>query len=160
MLVCLKRWITEMLWMMTASIKMMTGVIDGALTEWAEESGHNTAALCVRLSAFYFFFLQPSVLTQAFELEMLKWFHVCTHSWCTLEKIKLKYHYCPCSIYAVPIMVFSLYRVHTVFEGLWKFGGNGISFSRPWKSVKTKWGLWRFVTVSYTHLTLPTNRLV
>lgn len=75
---------------------------------WLNESGHNTAALCVRLSAFYLFFLQPSVLTLAFELEMLKWFQVCTHSWCILEKIKLKYKYCPCSIYAAPIMVFSL----------------------------------------------------
>ena len=33
----------------------------------------------------------------------------------------------------------------TVFEGLGKFGENGISFSRPWKSVKTEWGLWKFV---------------
>ena len=36
-------------------------------------------------------------------------------------------------------------RVRTVFEGLWKFRKNGISFSRPWKSVKTEWGLWKFV---------------
>ena len=28
---------------------------------------------------------------------------------------------------------------------LWKFGENEISFSRPWKSVKTLWGLWKFV---------------
>ena len=26
-----------------------------------------------------------------------------------------------------------------------KFGKNGISFSRPWKCVKTEWGLWKFV---------------
>ena len=37
------------------------------------------------------------------------------------------------------------YRVHMVFIGLWKFGENGISFSRPWKSVKTEWGLRKFV---------------
>ena len=36
-------------------------------------------------------------------------------------------------------------RVRTVFEGLWKFGENGIHFSRPWKSVKTEGGLWKFV---------------
>ena len=36
-------------------------------------------------------------------------------------------------------------RVRTVFEGLWKFRKNGISFSRPCKSVKTEWGLWKFV---------------
>ena len=43
-------------------------------------------------------------------------------------------------------LFFYLYGwVHTVFEGLWKFGKNGISFSRPWKSVKTVWSLWRFV---------------
>ena len=38
-----------------------------------------------------------------------------------------------------------LYRVRTVFEGLWKFRKNGISFSTPWKSVKTEWCLWKFV---------------
>ena len=31
----------------------------------------------------------------------------------------------------------SIYRVRAVFEGLGKFEGNGIRFSRPWKSVKT-----------------------
>ena len=36
-------------------------------------------------------------------------------------------------------------RVRTVFEGLWKFRKNGISFSRPCKSVETEWGLWKFV---------------
>ena len=35
--------------------------------------------------------------------------------------------------------------VRTVFGGLWKFGANGMIFSRPWKSVKTEWGLWKFV---------------
>ena len=30
-------------------------------------------------------------------------------------------------------------------RGLWKFGKDGIHFSRPWKSVKTEWGLWKFV---------------
>ena len=39
------------------------------------------------------------------------------------------------------------YRVRTVFEGLWKFGENGIRFSRPWKSVKTEWCLWKFVNL-------------
>ena len=29
---------------------------------------------------------------------------------------------------------------------LW-FGENGISFSRPWKSVKTEWCLWKFVNL-------------
>ena len=33
------------------------------------------------------------------------------------------------------------YKVRTVFEGLWKFRKNGISFSRPWKSVKTLSGI-------------------
>ena len=37
------------------------------------------------------------------------------------------------------------HRVRAVFEGLGKFGENGISLSRPWKSVKTEWGLWKFV---------------
>ena len=41
--------------------------------------------------------------------------------------------------------LFTINRVRTVFEGLWKFRKNGISFSRPWKSVKTEWGLWKFV---------------
>ena len=40
-----------------------------------------------------------------------------------------------------------IYRVGTVFEGLWKFGENGISFSKPWKSVKTEWCLWKFVNL-------------
>ena len=38
-------------------------------------------------------------------------------------------------------------RVRTFFEGLWKFGENGISFSRPWKSVKTEWCLCKFVNL-------------
>ena len=37
-------------------------------------------------------------------------------------------------------------RVRMIFEGLWKFGENGIHFSRPWKFGKTEWGLWKFVS--------------
>ena len=33
---------------------------------------------------------------------------------------------------------------HSLWRSL-KFRENGISFSRPWKSVKTEWGLWKFV---------------
>ena len=34
---------------------------------------------------------------------------------------------------------------HSSWTLKWKFGKNGISFSRPWKSMKTEWGLWKFV---------------
>ena len=42
------------------------------------------------------------------------------------------------------------YRVCMVFEGLWKFEKNGKSFSRPWKSVKTEWGLCKFVNLWFS----------
>ena len=35
---------------------------------------------------------------------------------------------------------------HSLWRSL-KFRENGISFSRPWKSVKTEWGLWKFVNL-------------
>ena len=37
-------------------------------------------------------------------------------------------------------------------QGLWKRGENGMSFSRPWKSVKTEWGLWKFVNFVFRAL--------
>ena len=36
---------------------------------------------------------------------------------------------------------------HSSWTLKWKFVENGISFSRPWKSVKTEWGLWKFVVL-------------
>ena len=45
-----------------------------------------------------------------------------------------------------------MYRVHTVFEGLWKFGENHLPFSRPWRSGKNEqfnWGLWKLVNLGF-----------
>ena len=52
------------------------------------------------------------------------------------------------------------HRVRTVLEGLWKLGRNGIRLSRPWKSVKTEWSLWKFVNFAIFRVLGKTYQLI
>ena len=49
---------------------------------------------------------------------------------------------------------------HTVLEHLWKLGRNGICLSRPWKSVKTEWSLWKFVNFAIFRVLGKTYQLI
>ena len=77
------------------------------------------------------------------ETNLGEWACILSPGWGTLFFSCSRWVHVPNQIAVQFVFVFDWVRM--VFEGLWKIGENGICFSRPWKSVKTDWGLWKFV---------------
>lgn len=77
------------------------------------------------------------------ETNLGEWICIRSPGWGTIFFSCSRWVHVPNQIAVQFVFVFN--RICTVFECLWKLRENEIRFSRPWKSVKTEWGLWKFV---------------